>query len=150
MNCPICKTATLQAMSLPTGSAGEGLSARECSVCHGHWVEGELYLTWVQAHRNSAAGDLASPASDMPLLQTSDSTKAKLCPNCGRLLTRAKVGRGLSFHLDRCGTCAGFWFDAGEWDALLAHHLHTEAHRFFRIRGRRKSSAKSADFNMSD
>jgi Zn-finger nucleic acid-binding protein len=60
-----------------------------------------------------------------------DSKRAKLCPQCGRLLARARVGHGLPFYLDRCASCGGFWFDAGEWDALLAVGLHTEAHHVF-------------------
>jgi Zn-finger nucleic acid-binding protein len=129
MKCPVCKTETLQATTLQTGALGDGLSARQCSTCRGQWVEGELYLLWVEKHRLDQHG--SAPAAESTAVGLMDSTKAKLCPTCGRLLTRAKVGRGHSFHLDRCGTCAGFWFDPGEWDALLAAGLHTEAHQAF-------------------
>ena len=57
--------------------------------------------------------------------------KAKLCPECGRFLTRAKVGHGVGFHLDRCGACGGTWFDANEWEVLRARNLHDDVHFIF-------------------
>jgi Zn-finger nucleic acid-binding protein len=129
MNCPVCKTATLNAVVLPTGEAEGGLTARRCSTCGGHWVEGEVYFNWVEKRRSGGEAKAAGTAA--PQGATQDSTKAKLCPTCGRMLTRAKVGNGLAFHLDRCRTCAGFWFDPGEWDALLAAGLHGQAHQVF-------------------
>jgi Zn-finger nucleic acid-binding protein len=57
-----------------------------------------------------------------------DSTAAKLCPNCGRFLTKAKADSDLAFQVERCAACGGFWLDAGEWGRLkgrgLAERLH--------------------------
>ncbi|HEX8913253.1 MAG TPA: zf-TFIIB domain-containing protein [Humisphaera sp.] len=128
MFCPVCKDAKLQAAVLPADPTG--LTASRCPACGGHWVAGDVYLQWVAA-QGRQPGPTSAPTTDQPPPELRDSTKAKLCPACGRLLTRARVGHGLSFHLDRCGGCAGFWFDAGEWDALLARGLHDDAHHVF-------------------
>jgi Zn-finger nucleic acid-binding protein len=58
-------------------------------------------------------------------------SRARLCPECGRLLRRAKVGRGIDFHLDRCGHCGGVWFDPNEWETLRRHGLHDDVHFVF-------------------
>jgi Zn-finger nucleic acid-binding protein len=127
MICPACKDATLQATVLPDGASG--LSASRCPTCGGHWVAGDVYLQWVAVHGRQP-GPSASSAGLAPT-EIRDSPKAKICPACGRLLTRARVGHGVAFHLDRCGGCAGFWLDPGEWDALLARGLHDDAHHVF-------------------
>ena len=46
----------------------------------------------------------------------------------GRLLTRFKIGRGLGFCVDRSPLTGGTWLDAGEWEALKGHGMHTELH----------------------
>jgi Zn-finger nucleic acid-binding protein len=128
MNCPVCKAKTLEAAELPTG--GEtGLTALRCRGCGGHWVAGDIYLLWVD--RRGATAPETLPAADTPTPSVADVPKAKLCPQCGRLLARGRVGRGLNFSLNRCATCGGFWFDAGMWDALLARGLHDDAHHVF-------------------
>ena len=40
-------------------------------------------------------------------------------------MSRTKIPLGMdeSCHLERCGSCRGVWFDAGEWGALANHHL---------------------------
>ena len=137
MNCPVCKTPTLAATDLPTGGA-VALSARHCNGCGGHWVAGDVYLLWVAKNAGGPPPiheqvDAADPvaAAKPAAVAAEESAKAKICPTCGRLLSRSKVGHGLAFHLDRCVTCGGFWFDAGEWDALLARNLHDDAHHIF-------------------
>lgn len=42
---------------------------------------------------------------------------AGLCPHGHGILRRASVPE-LEFFLDRCSTCWGIWFDAGEWTRL--------------------------------
>jgi Zn-finger nucleic acid-binding protein len=136
MNCPLCKTTTLAASDLPTGET-VALTARTCSGCGGAWVAGDVYLLWVARHGGGPppihewGDDDRTAAALVPASPAGEPTKAKLCPPCGRLLSRAKVGHGLAFQLDRCVTCGGFWFDAGEWDALLARGLHDDAHHVF-------------------
>ena len=46
-------------------------------------------------------------------------------------MLRYRVGRGLSFYLDHCGSCNGVWFDRNEWEALKQRNLHDEVHLVF-------------------
>ena len=46
-------------------------------------------------------------------------------------MTRAKVGRGAAFEIDRCGGCGGTWLDAREWEALRRLGLHDDIHFIF-------------------
>ena len=45
-----------------------------------------------------------------------------LCPECGKILTRYRVGHGVDFFIDRCAAAAAIWLDANEWQSL--EHLH--------------------------
>lgn len=46
-------------------------------------------------------------------------------------MRRVAVGHCQPFHLDRCTSCGGFWFDANEWESLKASGMHREAHQVF-------------------
>lgn len=61
----------------------------------------------------------------------SDTKEAILCPDCGRFLRRFKIWPDIKFHLDRCGSCNGVWFDANEWEALRDQNLHHKVNMFF-------------------
>jgi Zn-finger nucleic acid-binding protein len=121
MNCPVCKNIVL----LP-GQLEDNLPARGCSRCGGRWVAGVSYWRWLE-QRGQAVDDSAPAAQ----AEVHDSAPAKLCPECGRFLTRCKVGHGVDFHLDRCANCSGFWFDANEWEILKARALHDDVHFVF-------------------
>jgi len=60
-----------------------------------------------------------------------DSEAGKLCLFCGRFMRRLRVGHGITFHLDRCTSCGGFWFDGEEWETLKSKGLHRESHLVF-------------------
>lgn len=127
MNCPVCKTVTLEAAELPTGGA-IGLSARRCNSCGGQFVAGQTYLMWVEQQKSNLPEKLPEHATELPV---KDSRKAKLCPECGHYMTRAKVGHGVSFELERCAACGGIWFDANEWENLRDRNLHDDVHYIF-------------------
>ncbi len=38
-------------------------------------------------------------------------------------MRRAHVELEKGFWLDRCPTCGGTWFDAGEWEQIAAHQM---------------------------
>jgi Zn-finger nucleic acid-binding protein len=63
--------------------------------------------------------------------QVDDTMKAKLCPDCGRILIKYKVGHGIDFFLDHCNGCNGIWLDKNEWEVLKSRNLHDELHRIF-------------------
>jgi len=124
MICPVCKRGGFVPHALE-----HYLQSSRCPSCSGHWVSAVQYWKWREAsppkppQRPTDAGPVELPVSD--------TAKAKLCPECQRLLTRFKVGHGLSFAIDRCGTCAGIWLDANEWENLKARNLHDDVHFIF-------------------
>jgi Zn-finger nucleic acid-binding protein len=53
------------------------------------------------------------------------------CCECGKLMTRYRVGHGASFMLDRCAACGGVWLDANEWETLKRLNLSDQIHQIF-------------------
>ena len=104
--CPVCPSSPLVPAVVETGLVGS-----TCNRCHGQWVPAEAYWKWAE-HPPS------SPPATAGVDPAADSGPAKRCPDCGHFLARLTVGHGAAYHLDRCGTCGGLWFDAGEWADL--------------------------------
>jgi Zn-finger nucleic acid-binding protein len=123
MKCPVCHDVSLEETELEPS-----LPARQCRQCGGRWLGLDHYLNWLKKSGESAAS--AGPSDPSPG-EVGHSPKAKLCPQCGHLLRRRAVGNGITFGLDRCGSCGGFWFDRGEWESLKAHLLHRQIHLIF-------------------
>ena len=120
--CPICKTAALQLSPLD----GE-LIAHACPQCRGLWIAPKDYWKWVEAKGPMSPEVPAAPASPLNL-PVKETETPKFCPDCGRFLRRHKVGHGVSFSIDRCGTCGGFWLDANEWEMLRSRGMHDRLH----------------------
>lgn len=114
MKCPQCLKTTLVASELEPG-----LAAGTCEPCGGAWISHRNYEAWrrLQVRDVPAAG----PATE---LAVSDIPKAKVCPQCGRLMLKYRVGHGLAFSVDHCDACGGIWLDRDEWAALKRHGLH--------------------------
>ena len=112
--CPACKTPTLR-----PAEAQPLVPSRRCATCGGQFVRGEQYYRWL-GHPDRAA------KSTQPELvgNMTDTPRAKVCPECGKLMRRYRIGHGITFCIDRCSTCAGIWFDANEWETLHRHGLH--------------------------
>jgi Zn-finger nucleic acid-binding protein len=121
LKCPICKT-----VSLGDDELAPGLTAHPCAQCNGHWISPKDYWKWLEG-RGPLAAEIPVGASPLDLLVKETETP-KFCPDCGRFLRRHKVGHGVSFSLDRCGTCGGFWLDANEWEILKSRHLNDRLH----------------------
>jgi Zn-finger nucleic acid-binding protein len=123
MKCPVCKTAYLDSFE------SDDMPAKlVCDRCGGLWIKAYQYWKWLMAHGENLP---EKPADDGESLPVTDSTNAKLCPECGRFLSRKKVGHGVDFHIDRCATCGGFWFDKNEWEILKSRNLHDDVHFIF-------------------
>jgi len=103
--CPKCRTATLAPIS-----AGPDAPAR-CSACRGVWVPRHAIVL----------EDLDEPSRDA-VSQHADA-RAGLCPAGHGLMWRVRLEGDLGFALDRCSTCSGTWFDAGEWSEIASRHL---------------------------
>jgi Zn-finger nucleic acid-binding protein len=108
--CPKCKTVTLAPLDPGRAADPDVVPPSRCVHCKGVWLPHEA----VEQHVVPATVDTAQadPASD---------SLPGFCPRCRSILTRARVERETHpFHLDRCGSCAGIWFDAGEWAAIAS------------------------------
>ena len=122
MTCPVCKNTPLKSTALE-----QQLKASNCSSCQGQWIGATDYWQWLE--RQGETRPEKEPDS-IPL-EVADHQKAKLCPECRRIMLRYKVGHGLTFTLDQCSSCNGIWFDANEWEALRQRNLHDEVHLVF-------------------
>src|SRR4051812_37421770 len=102
--CPSCRQPSLRPAQLEPL-----LSSHACASCGGQWLRGEAYFRWLDhPDRSSAPGQLDATSA----AEVHDSTRAMLCPECGKLLARFRVGHGLSFFIDHCSGCGGIWLDA--------------------------------------
>lgn len=103
LHCARCSSQTL-------GDAPHG--AASCPNCGGVFVP---------------AGRLGEFAADPPTAAAGIGAEgsAVRCPADGAIMSRARVdlAGGGAVALDRCGSCRGIWFDAGEWTALASAHL---------------------------
>lgn len=121
LNCPVCKTVVLA-----SGTLDGSLVAHPCPQCGGQWIAPKDYWAWLET-RNVTTPE--PPAAENPVdLPVKQDEKPKFCPDCGRFMRRHKVGHGVSFIMDRCGTCGGFWLDANEWEVLASRHIHERLH----------------------
>ncbi len=123
MNCPICKTSPLTAVE-----PEPKLRTLQCSGCGGHWLQSDHYWSWKNSR---AAEEITDADSEQEELQPQDTAEAKVCIECAKLMSRFRVGKGMDFYLDRCGTCGGIWFDRNEWKIFKGRNIHDEIHRIF-------------------
>ncbi len=115
MECPKCDHARLG----PVGRHLRGTTwltrPAHCPGCGGMWLE----LNQIP----EAVTDL-DPLESGSFAETNRADRrAGICPHGHGLLTRAPVLQGEEFYLDRCLTCQGIWFDAGEWQRLAERSL---------------------------
>lgn len=122
MKCPVCTTRKLEKTELE-----RNLKADTCAKCGGHWLSSGNYAIWLKQHGPTLP---EKPFSEVSF-DIKDSEKAKICPQCGSILLKYKVGHGLDFYLDHCVGCGGVWLDRNEWEALKDRNLHDEIHRIF-------------------
>lgn len=123
MNCPVCKYESLEMQEIEPN-----LFAEVCSKCHGKWISSENYQKWLEL-RGAILPEL--PASESAEMTIPEFELARLCPKDRRILIKYKVGRNLSFSIDRCGNCGGVWLDDTEWALLKERNLHDELNKFF-------------------
>jgi len=135
MKCPACANGKLIRCELEP--ALESLACRDCG---GNWMAASPYFRWLElsAAESDAPADSTRPDDEAAGAESSgdntttdDANMARLCPECGRLMARHKVGHGVAFRVDHCGTCGGTWLDPGEWEALRRRGLHRTLHRVF-------------------
>ena len=121
MKCLLCKTPTMQSVAVDPA-----LTVEQCTTCGGQWIPSRRYWAFLQESGLAGAAEIVAAPGAVPA--PLDSTGAKLCPECAHFLHRYDVGHGVTFAVDRCNACGGFWLDAHEWPALAARNLHTQMH----------------------
>jgi Zn-finger nucleic acid-binding protein len=127
MKCPKCSK-----VELVDGLFAGNLAVKNCSECKGTWIPAENYQRWqAQQPPPSAAPELVAQSLNIEFGQSPLDTRAALCPECRRYLSRAKVKLKTPFFVDRCQQCGGIWCDYGEWDILTQLGLHVAIDRLF-------------------
>ncbi len=127
MQCPKCKN-----ISLLDGALPDKFAVKSCHDCKGTWIPAGEYEAWASRQPyNSAVPDLKSNTLNVDFVQSPFDTKAALCPECRRYLSRAKVNLTTPFYVERCMQCRGIWCDYGEWDILEKLGLHTTIEELF-------------------
>ena len=127
MTCPICSSLLNQATLLAADSGEPELRGFRCPDGHGVFLPSDLYFAWRDRHEPPTEPSGHVPSSD----EVGDVKRAKLCPQDGRIMRRARVSLEGGFWLDRCGTCGGVWFDGSEWDATVTAGLLDVLPSFF-------------------
>ncbi len=122
MQCPVCKTQRCEMVDLT-----ENLKAAACPECGGHWISHANYAAWLERHGETLPEKEFSEIT----FDVDDVAEAKICPDCGKILLKYKVGHGLDFFVDHCSGCGGIWLDRNEWAALQEKNLHDELHKVF-------------------
>lgn len=104
LHCPKCKA------RLETVRVGS-LEIERCTACHGIWFD---VLEWEDARRLEGAKRLDDGDSRIGAAHNGDA--GLLCPKCQTtLLTRLEVPHHAGLHIDKCPSCYGAFFDAGEF-----------------------------------
>jgi len=122
------KCPTNPKISLLPKQLTEGLTAYTATDGSGHWLSRGDYMAWVLSRGEKAREDSSPCEANLDL---NDVEHAKICPECGRILIKYKVGRGLSFYVEHCPGCGGVWLDRNEWEALEQKQLHDDIHMIF-------------------
>lgn len=127
MQCPKCKT-----VDLLDGALDDNFAVQHCPECKGTWIPASEYEAWASRQPyNPEVPDLQSKTLNVDFVQSPFDTKAALCPECRRYLSRAKVNLTTPFYVERCMQCRGIWCDYGEWDVLKKLGLHTTIEELF-------------------
>ena len=123
MKCPVCRNTELELTDIDVG-----LGAGVCPKCNGKWISFQSYEAWLDfGHQIPASsGEEANQVGTIPEFE-----RARICPRCGRILTKYKIETESWLNIDRCSNCAGAWLDADDWEALKSRNLHFALHKIF-------------------
>ncbi len=125
MPCPICDGKGEK--SLKPEKLEENLAGYHCDDCGGHWICSRDYHDWLDVK-----GEILEEKDEYDVsIKSEDIFKAKLCPECGRIMSKYRVGHGVPFRIDICGACNGFWMDKNEWEILKSKNLHDEINAIY-------------------
>ena len=123
--CPVCKNVVLE-LSIFENT----LPIMVCNSCGGSWLRANEYALWLKSQKPGSFDETKTQETStrFPIVE---SNKASICPDCGHLLRKYKIGAKVDFHLDRCNNCNGVWLDKNEWETLRVADMHDEINQFF-------------------
>jgi Zn-finger nucleic acid-binding protein len=126
MDCPKCKN------PLVNGLLSDLLLTKHCHECQGDWISGRNYQMWKSERQETKFENFSFGENyDLPHPTNPLDSKAATCPECGRIMSRGKVGLKQPFYIEHCQGCDGFWCDAGEWAVLEQLDLHSHLEQLF-------------------
>lgn len=103
-----------------------GLIAYTCPKTDGIWIDHKHYWDWLL--KQPGFPKPLPAISDLPVPDTDPHNTPLISPESGRLMTKFRVGHGLSFRIDHDPTSGGFWLDKDEYDHIRERNLHDELH----------------------
>jgi Zn-finger nucleic acid-binding protein len=95
-----------------------GLFAQACEDCGALAIDLDDYRRWLE-RRTVGPAPTPEQCVGTPVEGEVGTRKVRMCPGCGRPMTRHRAGSQPDFHLDRCAPCQLLVLDGGEWDALM-------------------------------
>ncbi len=115
MFCPKCKDCHLEPRSAEFDGVGPS-AVLACPGCDGIWLHDSNLNKMCVLHDEEKATDFPEAP---PAAKAQSDSKTGLCPECRRLMIRAKLEMDPPFYIEKCGPCDGYWFDKGELDRIL-------------------------------
>ncbi len=103
-----------------------GLIAYTCPKSGGVWIDHKHYWDWLL--KQPGFPKPIPAISDMPVAINDPHNRPLISPDSGRLMTKYRVGHGLSFRIDHDSVSGGFWLDQDEYNLLRKRNLHDELH----------------------
>ncbi|OMH33743.1 hypothetical protein [Motiliproteus sp. MSK22-1] len=127
MHCPQCKGYRLEPKLLEPD-----LLAASCKKCGGALLSLLNYRHWSEHHSavhevEKVEGLRVESGGD----EVDDNHTAQLCPKCGRMMTKFRIGLENNNRIDLCSGCDEAWLDNGEWRLLKQLELHEKLPKIF-------------------
>lgn len=125
------------------------LPAQCCPDCGGAWIRPESYLDWQEHQGIDRAADphvaVVPSQVEIDFRPPSLDNRAALCPDCKHYLVRGRVQLPqVTFFVERCPNCKGYWCDRGEWEVL--QHLQLDQHLDYIFNEQWQQRVKALDF----
>lgn len=123
MKCPVCEDP-----ALCPAEVEKNLIGAQCEKCSGVLISLMNYRFWLDRY---STGDIATEHLAEESVVAQDSTGAKQCPKCSKLMLKYRIGRESENRVDLCSHCQEAWLDSGEWQLLKKLDAHDKLPEIF-------------------